>query len=218
MPDAVLRPLGDLLADIQNDAVPPLQALQNIMATLPKKDGGTRTVAIATTIYRLLMQLDNEELEAFEADNAFKNDSAKAGASAVIAAEDRALEAEIAHDEGHQTLTMLFDMKKCFDSLDVATLFRMAKVCGFPIKQLVLSMTVHHAPRLLKLGPVLSDPIQTLGRSILAGCKRSTQLARVYTLQMVEALAKAHEGFTSLYIHVDDISALTKASSGKQFR
>ena len=33
---------------------------------------------------------------------------------------------------------------------------------------------------------------------------------------MVEALAKAHEGFTSLYIHVDDISALTKARSGKQ--
>ena len=132
MPDVVLRPLGELLADIQNDAVPPLQALSNIMATLPKKDGGTRTVAIATTIYRLLMQLDNEELEAFEADNAFANDSAKAGASAVIAAEDRALEAEIAHDEGYQTLTMLFDMKNFFESLDVATLFRMAKRCGFP--------------------------------------------------------------------------------------
>jgi len=166
MPDVVLRSLGELLADIQNDAVPPLQAFSNIMATLPKKDGGTRTVAIATTIYRLLMQLDNEELEAFEADNAFANDSAKAGASAVIAAEDRALEAEIAHDEGYQTLTMLFDMKKFFDSLDVATLFRMAKRCGFPSKQLVLSMTVHHAPRLLKLGSALSDPIVKLGRSI----------------------------------------------------
>ena len=67
MPDVVLRSLGELLADIQNDAVPPLQALSNIMATLPKKDGGTRTVAIATTIYRLLIQLDNEELETFEA-------------------------------------------------------------------------------------------------------------------------------------------------------
>ena len=81
------------------------------MATLPKKDGGTRTVAIATTIYRLLMELDNEELEAFEATHAFVNDSAKAGASGIIAAEDRALEAEMAHDQGYHTLTMLYDMK-----------------------------------------------------------------------------------------------------------
>ena len=78
MPDPVLQTLGELLSDIQYQAIPPLQAFTNIMATLPKKDGGGRTVAIAITIYRLLMELDNEELEAFEATHAFVNDSAKA--------------------------------------------------------------------------------------------------------------------------------------------
>ena len=48
MPDPVLETLGELLADIQFDATPPLQVFSNIMATLPKKDGGVRTVAIAT--------------------------------------------------------------------------------------------------------------------------------------------------------------------------
>lgn len=77
-------------------------------------------------------------------------------------------------------------------------------------------MLAHHALRLLKLGTALSDPILKLGRSILAGCKRSTQLARVYTLRMVEKLANTHTGMTSLYINVEDISTLTIACSGKQ--
>ena len=69
------------------------------------------------------MELDNEELQAFEATHAFVNDSAKAGASGVIAAEDRALEVEMAHDEGYHTLTMLYDMKKFFDSINIEKLF-----------------------------------------------------------------------------------------------
>jgi len=211
MPNPVLQTLGGLLSDMQYQAIPPLQAFTNIMATLPKKDGGTRTVAIATTIYRLLMELDNEELEDFEATHAFVNDSANAGASGIIAAEDRALEAEMAHDQGYHTLTMLYDMKKFFDSINVSKLFEHAAQFFFPLKQLVLSMTVHHAPRRLKLGTALSEPISGMGRSILAGCKRSTQLARISTLPMVQALARMHKGVTSIYIHVDDISTLTKA-------
>ena len=158
------------------------------------------------------MELDNEELEELEKTNAFVNVSAKAGASGTINAEDRALEAEMAHDAGYHTLTMLYDMKTFFDSINISKLFELAAACLFPLKQLVLSMVVHHAPRRLKLSTALSEPITALGRSILAGCKRSTQLARVCTLQMVKGLAQAHQGITSLYIHVDDISSLTDQS------
>ena len=63
MPDVVLTTLAELLSDIRHDAVPPLQVLTNIMATLPKKDGSTRTVAIAASLYRLLMELDKEEVK-----------------------------------------------------------------------------------------------------------------------------------------------------------
>ena len=74
------------------------------MSSIPKKDGGTRTIAIAATLYRLLMQLDNDEIEAFEKVNAFKNDSAKAGSSAIEAAEDRAWLAELAKLKGKSTI------------------------------------------------------------------------------------------------------------------
>ena len=79
MPDPVLTSLGQLLSDIQHSGTPPLQMMQTILATLPKKCGGTRTVAIAATLYRLLMELGNEEVTEYESKNAFHGDSATVG-------------------------------------------------------------------------------------------------------------------------------------------
>ncbi len=96
--------------------------LTNSMATLPKKCGGARTVAIAATLYQLLMELDNEEVAEYEKANAFHGDSATAGASAVRAAEDRALLAETSASEGLQAVTLLWDLKKFFDSINIQKL------------------------------------------------------------------------------------------------
>jgi hypothetical protein len=205
MPDVVLQELAELLAHMQYHATPPLQVMTNIMTMLPKKDGGTRTVAIAATLYRLLMELDNAEVEQFESREAFENDSAKAGASAVRAAEDRALEAEIAKLEGSNLLTILWDLKKCFDTINIFCLFQEAVKLEFPLRQFVLSIIVHHSPRRLKHGNAVGEAIVKLGRSILAGCKRSTHLARVYTLTMVRDLAAKHKSI-QLFQHVDDMS------------
>ena len=186
------------------------------MASLPKKDGGPRTVAIASTIYRLLMEMDNEEVAQFEAANAFDNDSAKAGASAVSAAEDRALEAELERLEGRFTISALWDIKIFFDSIDVIELIRLSRKHGFPLRQLALSMVIHQAQRRLKLGKTIGECIRNLGRSILAGCKRSTHLARVYLLEMIKNLAGQHKS-TSVYVHVDDISNLTKGKNRRRY-
>ena len=109
-------------------------------------------MAIAATIYRLLMELDNEEVAEYERTNAYRGDSATAGASAVRAAEDRALEAELANFEGQQTITLLWDIKKFFDSIDISKLIEEAEATGFPLRQLALSLAVHLAPRRLMLG------------------------------------------------------------------
>ena len=89
------------------------------MATLPKKDGSTRTVAIVASLYRLLMELDKEEVKLFEKHNAFENDSATKGASAVHAAEERAVAAELSRLERYFSLMLRWDFKKFFDSSDV---------------------------------------------------------------------------------------------------
>ena len=200
MSDAVLATLGELLTDIRGSAVPPLQMLTNIMEMLPNNCGGTRTVATAATLYRLLMELDKEEVKLFEKQNAFENDSATKGASAVHAAEERALAAELSRLEGFFSLMLLWDLQNFFDSIDVKTLFAEAAEVGFPLLQLALSMLVHQAPRRLKLGTAIGEPILELGRSILAGCSRSTDVARVYTLRMVKTLACCHP-LVKIYQH-----------------
>ena len=47
---------------------------------------------------------------------------------------------------------------------------------------------------------------------MLAGCKRASHFARVYTLRMVRALHKQHAN-VFLYQHVDDMSNLVVAQT-----
>ena len=111
------------------------------MASLPKKSGGSRTIAIAATLYRLLMQLDNEPVAQFELEKAFVSNSAKAGASAIHAAKDRALQAEIAQYKKKKTINMLWDVNKFFDSISICILIKEAIEVGFPMQQLALSLS-----------------------------------------------------------------------------
>ena len=101
-----------------------------------------------------------------------------------------------------------------FDSIDVKTLIAEAKLLGFPLMELALSLAVHHAPSRLKLGKALGEAIAALGCSIIAVCKRSTSLARVYTLLMVDDLDKGHPS-VELHIHVDDVPNEVKADGDK---
>ena len=67
----VLVLFGILIILSQGSAI----MLMNLMASLPKTDGGIMTVAITTTLYRLLMQMDDAKLDNFEKGNAFVNDN-----------------------------------------------------------------------------------------------------------------------------------------------
>ena len=102
------------------------------------------------------------------------------------------MHAEVAKSEDLYTLNILWDMKKFFDSLDIFILIQEALFLEFPLLQLTLSLIIHHAPRRLKLGNAIGDVVFGFGRSILAGCKRSTDLARVYTIRMVKQLHRKY--------------------------
>ena len=59
--------------------VPAMQATATMIASLPKKAGGYRTVAVAPTLYRITMQMDNALIQKFEDDHPDDNDSARRG-------------------------------------------------------------------------------------------------------------------------------------------
>ena len=75
------------------------------------------------------------------------------------------------------------------DFINGEKLLEETEVLGAPLDEGVMSMTIHRAPRRLKIGRTMGDAVPALGRSILPGCKRATQLARIYTIQMAKGLA-----------------------------
>ena len=97
----------------------PLQNLLNLMGSIPKKSGGSRTVAVATTLYRIIMQVDNDKIMTFEEKEAHALDSARKGADASFASSSRALETELLSLSGKPQCTLLWDMEKFFDNMDI---------------------------------------------------------------------------------------------------
>ena len=95
MLDVVLAKLGKILAKIKKDLAIPIQNYINLMASIPKKIGGSRCVAVSTSPYRLLMALDDGRLKEFEAREAFVNDIARVGIDASTVAIKRVLDAEL---------------------------------------------------------------------------------------------------------------------------
>ena len=61
----------------------------------------------------------------------------------------------------------------------------------------------------------VGDSVPALGRPILPGCKRATQLARIYTVRMANALAAKHPEAV-LYQHVDDMIVNIKCKSDER--
>ena len=84
------------------------------------------------------------------------------------------------------TVTLLWDLKKFFDSINIPKLVEEADETGFPIRQLALSLAVHLAPNRLQLGKAIGMPILEIGQSIFVGSKRAIHLARVYTVRAVK--------------------------------
>lgn len=134
LPDSALSKFGLLLAVIKGTSVPPMQCFLNLMATFPKNTGGTETVAIAAILYRFLTDLEDESLVAYEKDNAFENDSAQQGISAIVSSEDRAFHAKPSKSHDTAAYSMLWDISKLFNSLDMDILFT-KQPKQFPMRQ-----------------------------------------------------------------------------------
>lgn len=116
---------------------------------------------------------------------------------------------------GRPTCTFLWDFKNFFDSIHIPTLITAAEETGFPLMDLYLTLAAHLAPRRLRMGKAVGETVADLGRSMLAGCKRSTQMARAYTVRFVKHMAKKNSKVT-LYQHVDDVSNLVQPDSEHQ--
>ena len=157
------------------------------MAMIPKKRGH-RCVATMASGYRMYTSLEEKIDKQWNIDNSHADDSCKPETSCLRAAEERLIEQEILVNTDYQTLVILWDFVKFYDTIQYDVLANECKFNNYGRKKTAMSMMVHAAPRMLKMGKAVGKPIQSMGRGIVAGCKRSQSLAKCYTNRFVEGL------------------------------
>ena len=86
-----------------------------------------------------------------------------------------------------------------------------------PSELLVIGILAHTAPRILKVGNCISEPIVEMGKSILAGCQQSVSFARGMLWELVDKLCNALPR-NPVHEHVDDLAQPIIARSQVELR
>ncbi len=95
----------------------PLQSLINLVTLLGEKSGGSRTIAILSSFYRLALRLTGHVVDQWDVTTAGPWDSAVRGSAPLRAYLGRALGIELAESEGKCILHFLLDIRKSYDSV-----------------------------------------------------------------------------------------------------
>ena len=88
---------------------------------------------------------------------------------------------------------------------------------NFPPELMVLGTLAHHAPRILKVGTCISEPIVETGNSIVAGCIASVSFARGLLWILIDKLVHVLPR-NPPWEHVDDIAQPLVATSSLGLR
>ena len=109
LPDNALGSLGEIIRQCFVKLAIPTQSLLQLLVLLGEKNGGSRTIAILHTTYRLTMRLVSAHISQWDVNFAGKWDSALKGNSV--------LRAHVARAEGQFVIHFLWDMRKSTTAL-----------------------------------------------------------------------------------------------------
>ena len=213
LPDNALGSLGEIIRQCFVKLTIPTQSLLQLFVLLGKKNGGSRTIAILHTTYRLTMRLVSAHISQWDVNFAGKWDSALKGNSALRSHVARAMGIELTHSEGQLVIHFLWDMRKFYDSIKAHLLIAQLVAGGYPLEKLVLGTLTHKSPRCLQVGNSYSNIIMGCAFSILLS--QSCSWARGLLFEFVQALRYVDPG--SVYEeHIDDPSLFVTNKSRMQ--
>ena len=133
----------------------PAQWLVNLMAMIPKKKGH-RTVATMASGYRIYTGLEDEKERQWNIENSHEDDSSRPDTSCLRAAEERLIEQKNLSLNGYETMVVLWDFVKFYDTIRYDVLRRECENKQYGKRKTAMSMMVHAAPRMLKMGKAVS--------------------------------------------------------------
>ena len=211
LPDEALKDMDELFASMACLVAWPVQMLSSFLALLPKKQGGTRTIAILFSLARLFLANAVTPLREWDKEAAIEGDTAAPGVKAELEVMRRAARAEVVVAKGGVWTQLMWDIQAFYDSMRVPDTLARMEAEAAPRLPVAMALAMHKAPRFLRLGQSYAEPITTTGCSVLAGCPSSTSLARGYMLPISRSTG-AVEGVTTNQ-HVDDLSHGISADS-----
>ena len=135
-------------------------------------------IAAMATGWRMETKLDRRGERAWNSEKADVDDSAKPGKCCLHVMEDRQIFIDILRGLEFDTLQGLWDFVKFYDTIDPAVLREELSIQGYGFTKTALTMLVHFAPMLLKLGKVYKVPTKSRGRGIVAGFNFSGRYGR----------------------------------------
>ena len=146
LPDEVLQSLFDLLHLVEAQGVWPELLRANMMAPLPKPDGGRCTVAKTRHLYRMWCGCRKDLVQVWEADTMPDWDTCKPGFSALAAGFLRVRRGLPNRGRACCCKLMWHDqlMTNLFDHVDLGSLCVEAQVLGFPGAIYKLASTLLH--------------------------------------------------------------------------
>ena len=208
LPPEARRDLTSAFRKSEKKIAVPMQALINLMALLPKPSGGERTVALQSLWHVVWSSIRGQKVRDWDSDRAQFWDSAIKGASAEQAGTLRKLIEEIAVLCGRTTISIFWDVKKFYDSIDIAKMIQYCIKKDYNIHIAAIDLQVHLGLRFLKWAGSTSQAIVPYN-SLLAGSIFSNSYARTYLYDLLDEL---HSGFPKvmLGVHVDDLATLTE--------
>ena len=150
---------------------------------------GLRTIGLSPMLYALWNRAQ-EATRNWELANMAEYDTCKTGSSALFAAVIRNVEAEIAHWLDMYVGGIFNDFVKFFDSMNINILLEEAIRTEYPPVEMCMAIQQHMAPRTIQIHQFVSKPIQ-IWNSIIAGCKQSIPMTRVYFLRGMPEVNKS---------------------------
>ena len=209
LPQPAYEEMADIIDDVEESLAMPIQILLNIVALLPKPQGGERPVGLVSLFGVLWSVLRGDEFKTWDNRRAAHWDDAVKGSSALKAAiRRRMLDESWVENDGYASGSY-WDIEKFDDSIKPRKLIRSARDQGLNLRHLCLSMQIHLAPRVLRLDKCCSKVLE-VASSILAGLLDSNGFARSVLYDILERAHNRIDRATTTKQFVDDVAQNTR--------
>jgi len=133
LPKEVIQPIAQAIDNAVVQLAIPHQMLLNLNPELAKASGGTRTITKTPIVYRLWCRTRKIILDEWEGALDKQYDTAVKGSSALIAAANRAVIAEIHHRNGSTVANLMLDMEFFLTPLILSPCLMPSYILSFPL-------------------------------------------------------------------------------------